>query len=50
MEGWTTIVCPMQLRPLCTPLLSYHITTRRHKPEDLDLYLHLRENLTPRIL
>jgi hypothetical protein len=26
-------------------LVSYHNTTRRHNPEDLDLNLHLRESL-----
>jgi hypothetical protein len=26
-------------------LVSYHITTWRHNPEDLDLNLHRRENL-----
>jgi hypothetical protein len=25
--------------------VSYHNTTRRHNPEDLDLSLHRRENL-----
>jgi hypothetical protein len=27
-------------------LVSYHNTTRRHNPEDIDLDLHCRENLT----
>jgi hypothetical protein len=31
-------------------LLSYHKTTRHHKPEDLDLNLHRRENLKSGIL
>jgi hypothetical protein len=30
-------------------LVSYHNTTRRHSPEDLDLKLHRRENLKSRI-
>jgi len=25
-------------------LASYHVTTRHHNPEDLDLNLHLHEN------
>jgi hypothetical protein len=29
-------------------LVSYHNTTRRHDPEDLDLNLHRRENLKSR--
>jgi hypothetical protein len=29
--------------------VSYHITTRNHNPEDLDVYLHSRENLKSRI-
>jgi hypothetical protein len=28
-------------------LISHHKTTRRHNPEELDLNLHLRENLKP---
>jgi hypothetical protein len=31
-------------------LVSYHNTTRRHNPEDLDLNLHRRENLKSRII
>jgi hypothetical protein len=33
-------------------LISYHITIRRHNPEDRDVYLHRRENLksTPFLL
>jgi hypothetical protein len=30
-------------------LVSYHITTRRHNPEDLDLKHHRRESLKTRI-
>jgi hypothetical protein len=30
-------------------LVSYHNTTRRHKPEDLDLNLHGHENLNSHI-
>jgi hypothetical protein len=29
-------------------LVSYHNTTRRHNPEDLDLKHHRRDNLTSR--
>jgi hypothetical protein len=29
-------------------LVSYYNTTRRHNPEDLDLYLHCCDNLKPR--
>jgi len=29
-------------------LVSYHNTTRRHNPEELDLNLHRRENLKSR--
>jgi len=31
-------------------LVSYHNTTRRHNPEDLDLNIHSRENLKSRIV
>jgi len=31
-------------------LVSYHNTTRRHKPEDLELNPHCRENLKSRII
>jgi hypothetical protein len=30
-------------------LASYHMATRRHKPEDLDLNLHRRESLKSRV-
>jgi hypothetical protein len=30
-------------------LVSYHYTTRRHNPEDLDSNLHRHEKLKPRI-
>jgi hypothetical protein len=30
-------------------LVSYNNTTRRHKPEDLDVNLHRRENLKSRL-
>jgi hypothetical protein len=33
----------------CETLVSYHNTTRRHNPEDLDLNLHRRENFKYRI-
>jgi hypothetical protein len=31
-------------------LVSYHITTRRHNPEDHDLNLHLREKFIHRFI
>jgi len=31
-------------------MVSYHNTTRRHNPDDLDLNLHRRENLKSRII
>jgi hypothetical protein len=41
--------CCFHLHPENKTSASYHNTTRRHNPEELDLNFHRRENLKSRI-
>jgi hypothetical protein len=42
--GWIPVF-QRSILPLPSALVTYHNTTRRHNPEDLDLNHHRRENL-----
>jgi hypothetical protein len=41
---YTLLWVKMEAATFSETLVSYHITTRRHNPEDLDANLHRREN------
>jgi len=44
-EMWWIPAFRRAVLPVSSGMVSYYITTQRHKPEDRDLYLHHHENI-----